>query len=407
MDFHSRRNFLGAAGAAIWTAKSYAQVIGSNSRLRIGVIGCGGMAGHHMKTLVKVREKDNIDFAAVCDVYDKRAEAAAQLTGGKVIKDYRRLLDEKLVDYVLIATPEHWHARMTMDALDAGKHIYCEKPMTRTIDESKKVIEAARRHPNLKLQIGVQGMSDNSYETANEYVKQGALGKVVLAQIDYSRNHTGDFYTGAPDPDAKPGVNLDWKSWLGGAKKRDFDPDRYFAWRRYWDYSSGIVSDLFVHRATRIIKALGLTFPERVVSTGGQFAFAGTKAEIPDTVNVLADYPGGPTMQLISSMANDTKVEHLLRGHKATLEFTSAGFKITPQRDFAKEAKPVEFKKTGAENVELHHRNLHDAIRNGAALKCDSMLGFYGVVVCMMAVESYRKQEYLRWDASKQKAVRA
>src|SRR5215471_3293117 len=130
----TRREF--AAGIAL-AAKSYSQIRGANDRLRIGAVGCGGQGMGHLKALVKMRESDNIDVVSVCDAWDKRADDAAKLTGAKIVKDYRRILDDKDIDYVLIATPEHWHARMTLDAADARKHIYCEKPMTHTIEESK------------------------------------------------------------------------------------------------------------------------------------------------------------------------------------------------------------------------------------------------------------------------------
>jgi predicted dehydrogenase len=402
----NRRAFLGATAAAAWSASSYAQITGANNRLRIGVIGCGGMAGGHMRSLVKNKDANNAAIVAVCDIYDKRAQEAAALTGAPIIKDYRRLVDSKEIDYVLIATPEHWHCQMTLDALDAGKHVYVEKPMTHTIDEAKKVV-AKVKSSGRKLQVGVQGMSDNSYDSAWQLVKSGALGKVVLAQIDYSRNHKDDFWMYDIDPDARPGVNLDWRAWLGPAKKRDWDPERYFRWRRYWDYSGGIATDLFVHRATRLIKALNLKYPETVVATGGKWEFTSSIAEIPDTFDVLADYPGGPTMQLVSSMANDTPVEHMLRGHKATLTFTKTGYTVTPQSLFKEEAKEVTFTKSGAESVDLHHQNLQAAIRDKAALNCDMMLGYYGVVVCTMAVESFRKRQYLLWDAGHQRARKA
>ena len=406
MEPVTRRGFFGAAAAAVSAARAYSQVVGANERLRIGVIGCGGMATGHMRSLVKVKEADNIEITAVCDIYDKRAEAAAKLTGGRIVKDYRRLLESKDVDYVLIATPEHWHAQMTLDAADAGKHIYCEKPMTRKVEQAKKVV-AKIKQKGVKMQVGVQGMSDESYEEANKYVRDGTLGKVVVAQIDYSRNHSGDFFDYPIDADAKPGVNLDWKAWLGPAPKRPWDPYRYFRWRCYWDYSGGIATDLFVHRVTRIIKALGLTFPEKGVGTGGKFQFTGSRNEIPDTLNFLLDYPGGPTVMLVSSMANDTPVSHVLRGHKATLEFTPKGFLIRPQRLYAKDVKEIVYQKKGAEDTTLHHRNLQAAIRKNEPLKCDSMLGYYGVVAVEVGLESFRRRKYMKWDAAKERVVPA
>jgi len=244
MQSFTRRDFVRTAAAAtsLLSARSYSQVVGAGERIRIGVIGCGGMAGYHMQTLVKMREKDNLDILGVCDIWRKRLDEAAKTTGGTPYEDYRRLLEIKDIDYVLIATPEHWHARITMDAAAAGKHIYCEKPMTRTADEAKKVVAAVKR-AGVKMQVGVQGMSDDSYEVAARHVKEGALGDVVIAQIDYSRNHRDDFMVDKIDPDAKPGVNLDWDAWLGSARKRPWDAERYFHWRRYWDYSTGIASD--------------------------------------------------------------------------------------------------------------------------------------------------------------------
>src|SRR3990172_9237314 len=238
-------------------------------------------------------------------------------------------------------------------------------------------------------------MSDESYQVANRCVQEGALGKVVMAQIDCSRNYPDDFWAYPIEPDAQPGVNLDWEAWLGPAPKRPWDPRRYFQWRRYWDYSGGIATDLFIHRVTRILKAVGVTFPERVVATGGTWNFTESEAEIPETFNMLCDYPGGPTVVLVSSMANDTPIDHVIRGHKATLQFTREGFVITPQSIFtrpdAKQAEqistPVAYKKTGAEDVTLHHANLHGAIRKNEPLRCDQMLGYYGVVVTMMGVE--------------------
>lgn len=360
----------------------------------------------HIRTLLKMRETDQVEIAAVCDVYEKRLEQAAALTGARPYKDYRRLLEDRDIDYVLIATPEHWHYQMIMDAAAAGKHIYSEKPMTQTSEQARRVVEQIRR-TGVKLQVGVQGMSDDSYETAYRYVQQGALGKVVLAQIDYSRNYRDDFWAYPIDEDLRPGVNLDWKAWLGPAPKRPFDPDRFARWRRYWDYSSGIASDLFIHRVTRIIKSLGLTFPSFGVGTGGKFAFTSSKAEIPDTMNILLDYPEGLTVQLISSMANDTRVEHMLRGQKATLVFTSEGFEIRPQELYKDEVKAVTHRKTGGEQIDLHHRNLMEAIRHGAPLKCDCLLGYYGVVACELGTLSYRRRKYMAWDRARERVVPA
>jgi predicted dehydrogenase len=407
----SRRAFVSASAASIVaTAASTNRVKGANGRLRIGIIGCGGLAqGAHIPSLMRMKETDNIEIAAVCDVYQKRLDQAAATTGATPIKDYRAILDNKDIDYVAIVTPEHWHARMTLDAADAGKHVYCEKPMTWSIDQAKQVVKKIQE-TKVKMQVGVQGMEDDSYETAQKYIKEGKLGRVVQAQIDYSRNHKRDFWVSdEPDKDVRPGENLDWNAFLGSAPKRPFDLDRFLHWRRYWDYCGGIATDLFVHRLTRIIRAVDLKFPTRVVAVGGKWEFRDSAAEIPDTFNMMIDYPEGLSVVVLSSMANDTPIPHVIRGHEATLEFNREGFVIRPQGRFNKENDKGEIvhKKTGAEDILLHHRNLQNAIRNGDALKCDVMTGYYAIVAVRMAVDSYRKSRVMKWDARREKVIAA
>ncbi len=422
----SRRKFVqrvagSTAGIAVFgsslgmSAASYSHIVGANERLNIGVIGCGGMSNAHMKALLQMKKSDNIDITAVCDVYTKRLDQAKELTKAQAFKNYQDILENKNIDYVLIGTPEHWHYQMTVDAISAGKHIYVEKPMTHTIEQAKDITEKIAAS-QLKLQVGVQGMSDDSYETAHKMIKEGALGKVVMAHIDYSRNYQDDFWAYEIDADAKPGVNLDWEAWLGPAPKRPWDPRRYFQWRRYWDYSGGIATDLFIHRVTRIIKAVGLQFPDYVVGTGGTWNFVDSVAEIPDTFNMMLDYPEKITVMLVSSLANDMPIRHVIRGHEATLEFTREGFTITPQKQ-SKQAiisgtgeslggnKQFTHIKTGAEDITLHHRNLQAAIRKNEPLKCDHNLGFYGVVACMMGVQSMRNRKYLKWDPQNKTVV--
>lgn len=407
----TRRKFVSTSAASVLaTAASSRRVLGANNRLRVGIIGCGGLAqGAHIPALTKMKEQDNVEIVAVCDVYQKRLDQAATTTGAKPIKDYRALLDQKEIDYVAIVTPEHWHAKMTLDAADAGKHIYCEKPMTWSIEEGKKVV-AKIKQTGVKMQVGVQGMSDDSYETAQRMIKDGKIGRPIQAQIDYSRNHKRDFWVAEElDKDVRPGENLDWNAFLGPAPRRPFDLDRFLHWRRYWDYSGGIATDLFVHRITRFIRALDLKLPNRVTASGGKWEFRDSAAEIPDTFNMLVDYPEGLTVVVLSSMANDTPIPHVIRGHEATLEFTRDGFVIRPQGRFNKEGNREEIvhKKSGGEDILLHHRNLQDAIRNGAAIKTDVMTGYYAVVAVRMAVDSYRKSKYMKWDPRRERAVEA
>ena len=403
----SRRTFVAGTaaigvGQQLLTAQSSARIKGANERLHVGVIGAGGNANGHMRALARLAEQDNVEISAVCDLFDPRLEAAAELTGGKPYKDYRRLLEHSGLDYVTISVPEHWHAPITLDAASAGLHIYCEKPLTRTIKEGVEVVKKIKSSKVL-LQCGIQGMSDNSYETAAEMIQAGAIGKVVMAQIDYSRNHRDDFWLREPDPLAKPGINLDWKTFLGKTRKRPWQPDRFFSWRRYWDYSGGIATDLFVHRLARIVKACGLTTPSRVVATGGNYFFNKGGAEVPDTFNALLEYPEGIDVLLVSSMANQTRMRHLIRGNKGTIEFTREGFTMQPESIYKDEVSVHEHQKSGGEDMSLHHHNLHNAIRKGEALKCDVDLAFDVSMACHMTVESFRKKKSLGWDRRRQR----
>jgi predicted dehydrogenase len=382
-------------------------VIGAGDRLLVGVIGAGGNATNHMKRLVDTRQSENLEVIAVCDVYQRRLDAAAQLTGARPFQDYRRLLDLREIDYVLISVPEHWHAQMILDAADAGKHMYCEKPMTYSIEEGVRV-QRRMEQTGLKLQIGVQSTSDDVCAAAQRYVRQGALGKVVLAQIDRSGNNVADFWKRPQDPDVHPGENLDWDAFLGPAKKRPFDADRFFSWRRYWDYCGGTATDLFVHEITRIIKICDLTTPSRVVATGGKWYFRDSAAEIPDTFNMIADYPEGVTVVATSTAANSARGRHVIRGHEATLEFTEKGFTIRPERAVASGREEVVYeRKDPTDTRRLHGQNLHRAIRLGEKLNCDPDLGFKGMLVARMGVESFRRRDGLTWDARQQKAVKA
>jgi predicted dehydrogenase len=401
----SRRSFVSGGIAAI-AAAGPRRVSGANERIRVGVIGSGSNAEDHLKALIGLADQDNVEIAAVCDVYQPRLDRAAAIALARPYKDYRGLLEHRGLDYVVICSPNHWHAQMAIDAMDAGLHVYCEKPLAHTIPECLAVRRKVK-DSKLLLQCGVQGMSDDSYETAARLIREGAIGKPVLAQVDYSRNYVDDLWLERREGAADPNSNLDWDAFLGPAPKRPWDPDRFFSWRRYWDYSGGIPTDLLIHRLTRVIKACGLAAPSRVVATGGKYVFKDSAAEIPDTFNSMLEYPEGMTVVLTSTMANSSPVRHTIRGHHATLEFTEDGFDIIPEDAFSREAARFTYRRTGAESIALHHRNMHEAIRYGAPLKCDIDLGFNSSLACLMAVESFRTRKYFAWDSVAERVVEA
>ncbi len=411
----TRRNFLKATGAVAattsMTARSYAAVAGANDRLNIAVVGCGGIAQEHRRALMDLRKKENIAVTAVCDVYETRAKAyrdRIKKDGGgepKVVKDYHDVLADKEINYVLFCTPEHWHARHIIEALDAGKHVYSEKPMTHTIPEALAVVLKAKAKPELKVQIGVQGMSDESYRTAHEAIMEGKLGPVVHAQIEYCRNYPanqGPWRGRTPADTSKP-ADLDWGMWLGPAPKREWFAPRYYEWRNYTDYSGGVGTDLFVHRITRIIKSCGLTFPKTVLGQGGIYLWNDGR-ELPDNFQMCAEYPAvkgvtnGMTVHILGTMANAFRYDHAIRGHKATLLFTKGkqGWDIVEEGT----GKTLQsYERQGAEDMHLHHKNHFDAIRHGTELNCPVELGMYGLVPVRMANLSWFQKRLLAWDA--------
>ena len=413
----SRRNFLKtgalAAGATAVSAQSRARVHRANDRLNAGLIGCGGIGSSHLRALLSLLEEDNTAVTGVCDIYAERAtqfQSRIRDAGGcaRATQDYTDLLDDRDIDYVIIATPEHSHHYLTMAALRAGKHVYCEKPLCYDIREAKEVVAKAKK-TGLELQVGVQGMADDSYASAHEAILAGKLGAVVEAQIDYVRNHAPDRGPWRTNTDLnmpKPG-DLDWDAWVRPRGTRPWNPQHYFEWRCYRDYSGGIATDLFVHRVTRIIRACGLTFPLRAVGMGGIYTWDDGR-NVADSLEMLLEYPAiegiteGMTVHLLGTMANKNQNPHCIRGKDATLFFTGEGWEIISEEG----GELIEtHKKTGGEDMRLHHKNHHAAIRGGVELNCPPELGLYGVVASRMGNLSWFQRKMVGWDAQRQHVV--
>lgn len=402
----SRRGFLGTAAimaaTARWTAKSYGQIIGANDRIGIGFIGAGGMAAVHMQAFNDLKESNNLRSLAVADCWKTRADEGASKIGASIAtSDYRKVLDNKQVDYVVIATPEHQHARMTLDAFDAGKAVYCEKPMTHTIPEALAVWKK-QTETGLPLQIGVQGMSDDSYSTANKAIQSGVIGRVVQAQIEYVRRYGTQGLFCEPDlkDDLPKPSDLDWKAWIGPAPDTKWNPHHYFEWRNFSMYSGGIAGDLLVHRITRMIRALDLYMPRRVVGMGGIWHWPENR-DLPDNFEMICEYPEGLTVYVLGTQSNRVGFDHLIRGYRGTIYFTKEGW-IAKDKD---DKILAEHKKTGGEDINLHHMNLHNHMRNGEPLNCPVRLGLAGMAAAAMANESWRTGQMMGWDAESQEMV--
>ena len=246
-------------------------------------------------------------------------------------------------------------------------------------------------------------MSDDSYISARQAIDDGMLGQVVHAQIEYvRRNNQGPWRVPGLDENMAKPADLDWGAWLGHAPKREWNPNHYHEWRNYSSYSGGIATDLFIHRITRIMKACNLLYPTRVVGMGGIWQWPDGR-DLPDNFEMICEYPRGMTVYVLGTMSNRVPIDHLIRGYRGTLKFTSDGWVCHD-----KDGKVLgEHKKTGAENIALHHTNLHDAIRNGAELNCPAPLGLAGVAAVTMANESWRSGQMMAWDEKTRSAVPA
>ena len=261
---------------------------GPNDRVNLGFIGFG-IRGNIL--LESAKETQQANLIEVCDCYQGHLERAKERTGGKIatnFANYKTLLDRKDIDAVVVATPDHWHLRIALDALSAGKDVYIEKPMTLRIEDGPAIIGAARENKRI-VQAGSQWISSEQHKKAREIVMSGTLGKVTKVTASYNRNSSTGAWNYPIPPDLQEGINFNWKEWLGPAPKIAYDPERVFRYRKYWDYSGGISTDLFVHLITSIHFIMGAEMPKSVVASGGILNRQDGR-EVPDTLDALFDY---------------------------------------------------------------------------------------------------------------------
>ncbi len=417
----SRRDFIEtlAAGSALLSASSYAQAAGANKRLSFGVIGCGGMGTGHLSSLVKRGEKDNVRVLSVCDVYQRRLTRARKISGTEGFLDYRKVLENKDIDAVLIATPDHWHGKISIEAMEAGKHVYVEKPMTHTVEQALAVRDTVRRTKKV-LQVGPNATAGDGYWQARKAIEAGRIGKVTWAQGSYNRNaRTCLFNTHQRiDPTAGPSKTgedyIDWDQWLGHkfglAPKIEWNAEHFFRFRKYWPYNGGVATDLLYHKLAPLLITLAGpngAYPLRVNASGGQYVEKDGR-DIPDTFLMTADYAQEFSLFLVSTLTNDTQLPDRVYGKHGTMDLEG-----TPSLRFNGDMKE-EFRKAngGKDEAKLTLQarpdmvgNFLDAIRNGAVLHCNAELGAATMVAIKLAVESYRHKKTMVWDAKKEKVV--
>ncbi len=400
-----------ALSVASMTPPALGSVLGANETIRIGHIGVGGRGGSLLDKFTENAERWNIKSVAVCDIYEFRKNRAKERTGARLYHDYHDLLACDDVDAVIIATPDHWHMPMIIDALEAGKHVYVEKPMTRTFKEAKKVYQAAIK-TDLVLQVGTQYTSEAQWKEARKIIEAGDIGKLLWSQGGYCRNTPkGEWNYYTIRPDAGPDT-VDWSRFLGSAEKHEWDSDRYFRWRKYWDYSGGVATDLMFHKLAPMLIALGPDFPISVSAQGGIFVQKDQR-DVPDTFLVTATYASEQTVLLTSCMANNVCVPDTIRGNKGTIYLNGSGFRIVGE---AVDPYQEEFKKrfgdmeTTIETPPLtdtaHQENFIKALRGLEKANCDVELGYKTMATIALAVDAYRQDKTIHFDPKKQKVVR-
>jgi predicted dehydrogenase len=432
----SRREFLRTTSAAAVVASGLAEagaaprvaaapavnrrIIGANDRIHVGIIGVKGMGGGHLRNLVGDQmTQDNVDVIAVCDVWEvarRKAQTTAGCTNEHVFADYRRLLELSALDAVVVATPDHWHGRMGVDALDAGKHLYIEKPMTRYLDEAFKIHDAAKRAKRL-VQVGSHGCSDTKYLRARDVIKEGTLGRLLWAQGSYCRNNPkGEWnYTLEPDATAE---SIDWKAWLGPARKRPWSAERFFRWRKYWDYGTGVIGDLWPHRLHPLMLAMNLNeFPKSVSCVGGDLCgtdgardAAGTptgeRREVADTTMMIAEFPCGVMVFLAGSTVNERGVEDVIRGQRANLALGGGRLQVVPERPFVDELDASDRTPPDAGETHVKHmRNFLESIRANVPPNCNEDLGVRVQTIVSMAETAYRRKRLVRFDEADRKMI--
>jgi predicted dehydrogenase len=443
----SRRGFIqttGATAGALAAASSafphpaIGKVIGANEKINFAVLGPGGRVNSaHIPHLLTLKKEDpkNVDIVGMCDVWDGNKEVGRGLYPSAercgldindkeaVTKDYRRLLDRKDVHAVVIGTPDHWHARMSVDAMNAGKDVYCEKPMTHTIDEARQVSETAKKTGQI-FTVGVQSTAHPRWKAAHEAIASGKIGKVMQGQTSYYRNsNMGQWRYYPLTADMNP-KTVDWKMFLGTefglAPDQPFNRARYAQWRCYWDFGGGMYTDLFVHQLTHLIQAMGVRFPRRVVGAGGLYMEYDGR-DVPDVATVVADYDQGCQVIISATMCNDVQLGEVIRGHLGTIKFEGGnGFDIIPQKIDGRPAPPGQNKGEGGQHVEADldtrgdgdtmalWRHFLSCIRSrNPETYCPAELGYAAIATVNLGVDSYRQGKAYYFDGETGKATEA
>jgi predicted dehydrogenase len=425
----NRRSFLkstSAVGAALGmarTAKSQSRVIGANDRINVGVVGVGGRGTYVGRTFGEVGQTaSNAQVIALCDVYQRRINQNKDMHSTKFntkpdgYLNFNDLIARKDIDAVIVSTPDHWHARVAIAAMKAGKDVYCEKPMCHTVEEVKMLIDTVKQTGRV-MQVGSQTTSGDQWAKAKKVIADGMIGQMLLSQGSYHRNSTEGEWNWKIDPGTGPQATgedfIDWKMWLGGTSDIPFNADRFFRFRKYWDYSGGIATDLFFHVVAPMNICWGQPqYPSKVMAGGGIYVFKDER-EVPDTFHLIGEYAKGHSIVLSSSMANSRHIPGLIRGHEGSVIMVEHGrFEgFAPYITVEPEGKVIskEYKsKWGADPIKIpvekedpmvkHVANFLECVRTRQKPTLDVNTAACAQILITMAVQSYRQGKVMYFD---------
>jgi predicted dehydrogenase len=394
-------------------------VIGANERVRVGVIGCGGQGNWNASDFAK---QPDAQIVALCDVYEGSikntlANPALRLNAEKtpMLRDFRRLLDDKNIDAVIVATPDHWHALPTIMACQAGKDVYVEKPLALTIVEGRRMIEAARKH-NRVIQVGTQQRSARHFQKAVELAQAGRLGRITRV---HTWNYDDEYPKGIGNPpDSDPPAGLDWDFYLGPAPKVPFNENRFLGnFRWFWDYSGGKITDWGTHLIDIVHWAMKSDSPTTVSAAGGKYFIADNR-ETPDTLHVTYEYPGFVMTyenRILNSRPQDGRWGYgiLFYGTDATMFVDRGGFEIFPEFD-GKRRDDLFTERTAAARMSVqrgdpshfqHVRNFLDCVKSRQRPISDVEIGHRSTVAPHLGNISLRTGRKIRWDGENEKII--
>jgi predicted dehydrogenase len=412
----------------------------ASENIQIALIGAGGMGSGDARMASSI---PGVKLVAACDIYGGRLERARERWGQDLFttRDHREILRRPDIDAVIVATPDHWHKQITVEALEAGKHVYCEKPMVHSIGEGKAVVDAQRKSGKT-FQVGSQYVSSLVYQKARDLLKAGAIGELNLVEAWLDRNTAIGAWQYSIPPDASTS-NIDWDRFLGGAPKRPFEPIRLFRWRNYIDYGTGVAGDLFVHLLSGLHTATGSLGPTRVYATGGQYFWKDGR-DVPDLMLALLDYPKTEqhpafTVSLKVNFESSLPRESFgvkfvgsegtmttgyneltLARHPRETEpgYTIDTFPKSLQQEFLRKYETDHPRKRpdadsmrpdredkfipppGSDAHMLHHQNFYAAVRAGRPSIEDAVFGFRAAGPALLTNVSYFERRVCAWNPS-------